>query len=96
MVTLIIVLTLLFSFIIFSARGIYFSPMSEVGIPLALTGGASGLISVLGYLPDMFIFNIMGRWLDVYPGAKGYHYIFILTALSLLCAFGVCIILDIL
>ncbi len=91
MVTLIIVLTLLFSFIIFSARGIYFSPMSEVGIPLALTGAASGLISVLGYLPDMFIFNIMGRWLDVYPGAKGYHYIFILTALSLLCAFGVCI-----
>lgn len=90
MVTISIILTLLFSFVIFAARGIYFSPMSEVGIPLALTGAASGLISVLGYLPDMFIFNIMGKWLDTYPGAQGYHYIFILTAISLLCAFLVC------
>ena len=82
-----IILTLLFSFTIFSARGIYFSPMAEVGIPLALTGAASGLISIIGYLPDMFIFNIMGNWLDTYPGAQGYHYIFMLSAASMVCAF---------
>ena len=45
-----VALTLLFSFVVFAARGIYFSPMAEAGIPLALTGAASGLISVLGYV----------------------------------------------
>lgn len=79
-------LTLLFSFVVFAARGIYFSPMAEAGIPLALTGAASGLISVLGYLPDMFIFNVMGSWLDNYPGAQGFHYIFILAAVFLILA----------
>ena len=84
-----VVLTLLFSFLVFAARGIYFSPMAEAGIPLALTGAASGLISVLGYAPDMFIFNIMGGWLDNLPGAQGYRYIFILAIVFLVLATAV-------
>ena len=84
-----VALTLLFSFVVFAARGIYFSPMAEAGIPLALTGAASGLISVLGYMPDMFIFNIMGGWLDNLPGAQGYRYIFILATVFLVLATGV-------
>lgn len=89
-ITIAVVITLLFSFVIFCARGIYFSPMAEVGIPFALTGAASGIISIIGYSPDMFIYNIMGKWLDQYPGAKGYRYIFILTAVSMAAAFVVC------
>lgn len=89
-ITIAIVVTLLFSFVIFSARGIYFSPMAEAGIPFALTGAASGIISIVGYSPDMFIYNIMGKWLDKYPGAQGYRYIFILTAVSMIAAFAVC------
>lgn len=89
-ITLAVVVTLMFSFVIFSARGIYFSPMAEVGIPLALTGAASGIISMVGYTPDMFIYNIMGKWLDTYPDGQGYRYIFILTAASMAAAFAVC------
>lgn len=84
-----VVLTLLVSFVVFAARGIYFSPMAEAGIPLALTGAASGLISVLGYMPDMFVFNIMGGWLDNCPGDLGYRYIFILAIVFLALATGV-------
>lgn len=34
---------------------------------MRLTGAASGLISVLGYMPDMFIFNIMADGLTTCP-----------------------------
>ena len=84
-----VILTLTFSFLVFAARGIYLSPMTEAGIPMALTGAASGLISVLGYAPDTFAYSVMGNWLDKYPGAQGYHYIFIMSAVFLVLATGV-------
>ena len=56
---------------------------------MALTGAASGLISVLGYAPDTFAYSVMGNWLDKYPGAQGYHYIFIMSAVFLVLATGV-------
>ncbi len=55
-------------------RGIYFATLSEVGIPLSLTGVATGVISLICYLPDVYFAKLAGIWLDKY-GNFGYDLI---------------------
>ncbi|WP_066496070.1 MFS transporter [Abyssisolibacter fermentans] len=71
------ILMIVLSFIVYSARGTYFATMADAGIPIALTGIASGLISIIGYSPDMFLYTMAGKWLDNNSGVAGYRYIFI-------------------
>ena len=55
-------------------RGIYFATLGEVGIPLSLTGVATGVISLICYLPDVYFAKLAGIWLDAY-GNFGYSLI---------------------
>lgn len=71
---------------IFALRGVYFALLEEGGIPLAVTGTATGLISVIGYTPDIFAPMIGGVLLDKFPGASGYRYFFLFIAC--LCVLG--------
>lgn len=61
---------------IYSLRALYYAIMNEGGIPMALTGTAVGLVSVVGYTPDIFMGPIMGYFLDQYPGVQGHQYLF--------------------
>tara|TARA_B100000686_G_C16795364_1_gene981894 strand:+ start:1658 stop:2923 length:1266 start_codon:yes stop_codon:yes gene_type:complete len=60
----------------YAARALYFAVMEEGNIPIALTGTAVGMISVVGYTPDIFATPIMGYFLDNYPGIVGHQYVF--------------------
>lgn len=62
---------------VFASRGIYFALLEEGNIPLALTGTAVGIISVIGYTPDIFMPVLGGVLLDRYPGTAGYRYLFL-------------------
>ncbi|MGI6029817.1 MAG: MFS transporter [Candidatus Heteroscillospira sp.] len=68
---------LVFAAAMYSLRGVYYATMSEAGVPLGMTATATGIISVVGYLPDTFMNLLIGDKLDKYPGAAGYKYIFI-------------------
>ena len=65
---------------IFALRGLYFAIMGEGSIPLAFTGSAVGLVSVIGYTPDVFMGPIMGLLLDGTPGAGGHQQVFAVVA----------------
>jgi len=67
-----------FAIVYSGMRGIYFATLNEVGIPLSMTGIATGIISMLCYLPDVYFAKMAGTWLDTY-GTKGYDYIWIYT-----------------
>lgn len=71
-----LVVCVVFAFIYTGMRGIYFATMEEVGIPLALNGVATGIISFICYLPDVYFAKIAGIWLDKY-GNAGFTYIWI-------------------
>ena len=60
----------------YAIRALYFSIMQEGRIPLILTGTAVGLISVVGYTPDIFATPMIGYLLDTYPGILGHQYVF--------------------
>ncbi|GAB5474317.1 MAG: MFS transporter [Maribacter sp.] len=58
---------------VYSARTLYFAVMQEGRIPLKLTGTAVGLISVVGYTPDIFAGPAYGYLLDAHPGKEIGH-----------------------
>ena len=62
---------------IYALRSLYFTVMNEGKIPLELTGTAVGVVSVIGYTPDIFVGPGMGWLLDSYPGALGHQYLFL-------------------
>jgi nitrate/nitrite transporter NarK len=68
---------------VFAVRGVYFALIEESAIPSALTGTAVGLISVIGFTPDVFFAAIAGRILDASPGLVGHqHYFLLLTGIA--------------
>ncbi|MFC5696598.1 MFS transporter [Pseudomonas sp. GCM10022186] len=78
--------TLSFALIVFTMRGVFWAPMSEVGIPSRITGSAFGIGCLIGYAPGMFAYVIYGSILDQYPGQEGYTYVF--SLMSLLAVIG--------
>ena len=64
------------SLAIFALRGIYFALLEEGNIPLAFTGTAAGIVSAVGFTPDVFMPIVGGILLDRHPGGLGYRYLF--------------------
>jgi sugar phosphate permease len=65
---------------VFALRGLYFAIMQEGKIPMAYTGSAVGLVSFIGYTPDVFMGPLMGFLLDQSPGAAGHQHVFWLVS----------------
>lgn len=64
----------------YSIRALYFAVLKEAKVPFALTGTAVGLISVVGYSPDIFVGPIIGYLLDENPGIVGHQYVYFMLA----------------
>jgi len=72
-------------FAVFALRGIYFALLEENRTPAFLTGAAVGLVSLIGYTPEIFFAPITGRILDANPGLVGFqHYFLFLAAIAAL------------
>lgn len=81
MLLFLIYANVLFSaFGVYALRGLYFALLGETRVSGSLTGAAVGLISVLGYTPDIFFYPIVGRLLDAAPGTVGHQHSFLLLA----------------
>ena len=89
----VMVLILTFSTVIYGVRGIYYSTMSETGVPVTLTATATAAVAVFGYTPDMFMSLWCGRILDTYGYQSGYNIIHILMLVFACLAVGVCLIM---
>lgn len=66
---------------VYAARVLYFAVLQEGKIPLTLTGTAVGIISFIGYTPDIFAGPAIGYFLDNWAGFQGYKYVFIMLTL---------------
>ncbi len=76
----------LVSIAVFALRGIYFALFEEAGIPASVTGTAAGVVSAVGFTPDVFMPLLGGILLDKYPGVEGYRYYY--GVIAFLCALG--------
>ena len=68
------------AFAIFALRGIYFALLQETRTPRQITGAAVGMISLVGFTPEIFFAPIAGRILDADPGVVGFLNLFTLLA----------------
>ncbi|AEV33452.1 sugar phosphate permease [Owenweeksia hongkongensis DSM 17368] len=71
----------------YAARTLYFAVLHEAKIPLALTGTAVGVVSVIGFTPDIFVGPVMGYFLDRSPGIIGHQQVFVMLAIFALAGF---------
>lgn len=65
---------------IYALRGIYFALFEEARIPVKFTGCAIGLVSFIGYTPDIFTGPLFGYLIDRSPGALGHQQVFMIVA----------------
>ena len=61
---------------VYASRALYYAVMQKGNIPLPLTGTAVGVISLVGYTPDVFVGPITGYFLDNFPGFEGHQLVF--------------------
>jgi sugar phosphate permease len=66
---------------VFGLRGVYFALFGQAAVPLAATGTAVGIVSLVGYTPDIFSGLVLGMILDAHPGAYGHQLYFAVVAL---------------
>lgn len=61
---------------VYALHAIYFALVAESRVPLAVTGTAIGVISVIGFTPDIFFAPAMGWLLDNHTPLVGHQYVF--------------------
>jgi len=66
---------------VYATRSLYFAVMEKGEIPLILTGTTVGLISLVGFTPDIFAGPAIGYLLENSPGATGHQHVFWMLAL---------------
>jgi nitrate/nitrite transporter NarK len=67
-------------FAVFGLRGVYFALLEENRTPSYLTGSVTGMVSFIGYTPEIFFAPITGRILDASPGLVGHQNYFLFLA----------------
>ena len=77
-------LILLLGFTCYASRGLYWACPGEARTPGYIMGTTVGICSVIGFLPDVFVYPIVGHWQDTLPTADAYRNMW-LMGLAALC-----------
>ena len=78
-ILLLVIAVLLFCSVMISInRALYFATVGEVKTSVEISGTVIGVASIIGFLPDAFLYTLIGYWQDAYPGMVGYQYTFML------------------
>lgn len=76
MVIAVAVLVVVLGFVTYGAFSIGSSPLTEAKVPMGIFGTASGILSVVGFMPDVFVHTWFGGMIDA-QGADAFNTIFI-------------------
>ncbi|EGJ7709216.1 MFS transporter [Escherichia coli] len=63
----------LLGFTCYASRGLYWACPGEARTPSYIMGTTVGICSVIGFLPDVFVYPIIGHWQDTLPAAEAYR-----------------------
>ncbi|MEX3020994.1 nitrate/nitrite transporter [Kluyvera sp. STS39-E] len=82
-------LILLLGFTCYASRGLYWACPGEARTPSYIMGTTVGICSVIGFLPDVFVYPVVGYWQDTLPAAEAYRNMWLmgLCALSMVIVF---------
>ncbi len=83
---LMLAMVLLVGILTYAVRGIYWATLDSCQVPNRIKGLAIGVISLVGYSPDIYLPLINAALLEKYPGREGYVIYFV--GLSVMGFFG--------
>ncbi|MRT57530.1 MFS transporter [Enterobacteriaceae bacterium RIT693] len=66
-------LILLLGFTCYASRGLYWACPGEARTPPYIMGTTVGICSVIGFLPDVFVYPVVGHWQDTLPAEEAYR-----------------------
>ena len=69
-------LVLAIGLLTYAVRGIYWATLDSCNVETRIKGLAIGVISLIGYAPDVYLPLINGYLLETYPGKQGYDIYF--------------------
>lgn len=72
------IVLILVSITCFLIRGVYYSPIGEMGVPKEMGAAAMSVASFIGYSPSFWAYPIYGAVIDKFPSEKAYSIIFII------------------
>lgn len=88
--TIFIALTLIIALVVYMGKGSYYAVATELYVPEKYAATTVGVAAALGFSPDIFLFPLVGYWIDNY-GVDGYRYTFIfqicVMVVGVLCGF---------
>lgn len=64
-------------FFIYVNKALFFATIGDLNISKKVIGTATGIMSLIGYLPEIFLYTAYGNILDKNPGIGGYKEIFL-------------------
>ncbi|WP_053404538.1 MFS transporter [Persicobacter sp. CCB-QB2] len=67
---------------VYTLRSLYFTLIEEGQIPILYTGTVVGLISVIGYTPDIFMGPLMGYFLEKFDSPLNHQFVFLFLSLA--------------
>ncbi len=76
MVVAVAVLVVVLGFVTYGAFSIGSSPLTEAKVPMGIFGTASGILSVVGFMPDVFVHTWFGGLIDA-QGNDAFNSIFL-------------------
>ena len=88
-----IAVMLILAFCVYAGRGMYFATVGEVKTPKEITGTTIGIMSVIGFLPDIFVYPIVGHWQDTLAPKLAYRNMWMLGLGAVLIGLTSCFLL---
>lgn len=83
------VIVLLIGLLTYGVRGLYWATLGGCNVPNKIKGLAIGIISVIGYFPEVYLPLLSAPLLENYPGGLGYKiYYLIMSACGILGAYA--------
>jgi predicted MFS family arabinose efflux permease len=71
-----IVVVIVVGFFSYGNRGVYWALIDEFQTPKYMVGTMVGVVSIIGFIPDAFLYSIFGAIMDHNPGIPGLRMIF--------------------
>jgi len=76
-----LVVVLLIGLLTYGVRGLYWATLGGCNVPNKIKGLAIGMISMIGYFPEMYLPLISAPLLEAYPGVLGYKIYYLMISI---------------
>ena len=73
-------MVLIIGLLTYGVRGLYWATLGGCDVPNRIKGLAIGVISMIGYFPEMYLPLVSAPLLEAYPGTLGYQVYYLLIA----------------